>query len=115
MLSAFRKIGITVSITAGIVGMGAGLVAVPALADGQGATTIPCSDIFPDLGGTFVINSNGVLVNCYEHTPGDGGGAAAGSSAEVIDCSEALGFPAQGIAVTTPTGSVLVNCHPHFI
>jgi hypothetical protein len=115
MKSTLRKIGISVSIAAGVVGMSAGLSAVPAVADGNGATTVPCSDFFSGVQGTIVINQNGMLINCFQHTPGDGGGVEPGTSAQVIDCSQALGFPAKGVQVITPDGAVLTNCHPHFI
>ncbi len=86
----------------------------PAFGQGKGATTIECSQVFPELGGRIVITPDGdLLANCYEHTrgtetPAEGGGAT------LVDCSEALGQEgAIGIQVITSSGGVFTNCHLH--
>ena len=110
----FRKIGKAVGLAAGAIGVVAGglfATATPALA---GATTIECSMVFPELGGTLVFTPNGKLLgNCWEHHYSRGGGSE-GGSAEVVDCEEQI-QPGSwvGIAVHTPQGGTYINCHLH--
>ncbi len=87
----------------------------PALGQGEGARTIDCSMVNPQLGGRIVMTPSGnVLGNCYEHTRGTQT-PASGGGATLVDCSEALGQEgAIGIQVITPTGGVFTNCHLHF-
>lgn len=106
-----RSFGVTLGLAAGTLALGA----TPALTQESGATTVDCSVISPELGGTIVFTPKGnVLGNCWEHHHSPGGGSE-GGPAQLVDCSEALGQPgAIGIAVFTPEGSTYINCHLHF-
>ncbi|MFN2607154.1 MAG: hypothetical protein ABR511_04565 [Acidimicrobiales bacterium] len=85
----------------------------PAFGDGNGAVTVPCSDVSPDLGGTVVFTPDGQLLgNCFEHQQSPGGGST-GGSAQIVSCDEALAPGTVGIQVTTPEGSTYTNCHVH--
>jgi hypothetical protein len=95
------------ALVGGVVAIGAG----PAAAQ---ATTVDCSAVFPELGGTIVFTPNGQLLgNCWEHHSSPGGGST-GGSAEIVACEDELGQPGWvGIAVHTPEGSTYINCHVH--
>ena len=101
--------------TAGLAVGAAAVATGPAAADGQGANTIQCSQVFPELHGTLVIGPNGLFnANCLEHFRGGP------RSAETtrFDCSERLpDFPPEaviGIQVKTKSGNLLTNCVVHF-
>ncbi|MFN2615550.1 MAG: hypothetical protein ABR581_00340 [Thermoleophilaceae bacterium] len=84
-------------------------------ASASGATTIPCSQIFPELGGTIVIAPNGTFnANCWEHHYD---GTPTGTTTR-YDCSVRLpDFDPNnevGIQVNTASGKVLINCLVHF-
>ncbi len=97
--------------------LGAALLVGGALpAQSEGANTIQCSAVFPELGGVIVFQPNGGFkANCHEHLH-DGTPGAEGETT-LFDCSEALpGIPEEqlvGIQVITASGHVLTNCHVH--
>ncbi|HEX8770310.1 MAG TPA: hypothetical protein VF711_06040 [Acidimicrobiales bacterium] len=99
----------TVGLAGGAVAVGAG----PAAA--SGATTIRCSAIFPELGGTIVIGPSGTFnANCWEHFLH----GTATVETTLYDCSVRLpDFPPEnevGIQVVTKSGNTLTNCLVHF-
>lgn len=88
--------------------------AIPA--ESEGANTIQCSAVFPQLGGVIVFQPNGGFkANCHEHLQ-DGTPGAEGETM-IFDCSES--FPEMppetlvGIQVITASGNILTNCHVH--
>ena len=85
-------------------------------AHSEGANTLQCSELFPQLGGVIVFQPNGGFkANCFEHLQ-DGTPGAEGETT-VFDCSDAFPEipPEQlvGIQVITASGNVLTNCKVH--
>lgn len=109
MKRALARIGLAGTVVAGLIGF----TAPAGLAQGQGAVTIDCSTVFPELSGTIVFTPNGNLLgNCFEHVQGEPG-SSQGGGATIVDCGEALGPDTVGIQVITPNGAVYTNCHVH--
>ncbi len=85
-------------------------------AQSEGANTIQCGEVFPELGGVIVFQPNGGFkANCHEHLQ-DGTPGAEGETT-IFDCSESFpGIPSEqlvGIQVITASGNILTNCHVH--